>query len=225
MNGLYGDDTRIFCDTIGEQGAPYVFLLTQEDRVEYIDVLACLRAGYFCASGSLLGVDNIKTFTSASDANGFRSVYAMTGSGESIELDQLIEADQHSVCDSFTGDWSCSRTISLDGGGSYEEFVSLTMNGCDNMSLTCYRPDQDTEMESIGYLIYLGMMENGAVYAHRSWGLYSNGPGLEGAIALEGEYDYGGSFPTCTLNITELSGTPFIGERTGETAALVQSFG
>lgn len=216
VNGLYGDYVGIFCGSIGEPGAPYVFLLTKEGRVEYIDVLACLRGGYFCASGPLLGVDDVKNFTSDSDENGFPSVYAMNGNGERMELNQFIEADQHTMSDSLIGDWGCSRTVSMEDGGSYEEFVSLTLTDCDNVSLISDQTDLDQGMECRGYLTYLGMTEKGAVYAYHLWWIASNGPGIEGAIALNAEYDYSGDVPTRTLLITELGGTPLFGEQTGE---------
>ena len=225
VHGLYGDYAGIFCDTIGELGAPYIFLLTKEGRVEYIDVLACLRGEYFCAGGPLLGVDDVKDFTAASDDDGSQSIYALTGNGEKVELDQFIATDQHNMDISFTGDWGFSRTVSMDGGSSYEEFFSLTLSDCDNVVLTCYQPDLDTKMESVGHLIYLGMTEKGTVYAYRTWSIYSNGPGVEGVIALDVEYDYRAAVPTCTLTITELGGTPFIGEQTGETTVFVKSFG
>ncbi len=56
-------------------------------------------------------------------------------------------------------------------------------------------------------------------------GDYSNGPGLTGVIALDMEYDYSENSSTYTLHLTELGGTPFIGERTGDTTALGQTFG
>lgn len=225
VNGLYGDYVRIFCNTIGELGAPYVFLLTEEGRVEYIDVVKCLDYGYFCASGPLLGVSDVKKIVSDSDENGFQSVYAIAGNGERMELDQLIEDDQHNMSDSFIGDWGSSSTVSMEDGRSYEEFLSLTLTDCDNVYLAYYRPELDEVMEYNSYLTYLGMTEKGVVYAYRLWWVYSNGPGIVGVIALNTEFDYSGDFPAYTLNVSELGGTPFIGEQTGETTTLVQSFG
>lgn len=223
VNGLYGDYTQVFCGTLGELNAPYVFLLTQEGRVEYLDVLTCLQAGYYCASGPLLDVADVRSFASDTDENGLRWVYAVTGSGEKIDLYDLIEADQHAMSESLFGEWSHSRTVSTDSGGSYEEYVYLQLTGCDNFHLTFYRFDEDTEMESNGYLPYLGMTEESLVYAYRAWGRFSNGPGQSGAVALKLEYDYGIS--GYMLYVRELSGIPLIGEQIGETTALVQTFG
>ena len=197
-----------------------MFLLTEEGRVEYVDVLSCLKAGYFCASGPLLGVSDVNSIFSASDDDGFQHVYAITGSEEAIDLNRRIAADQNTMAERLVGVWGSSRTA--DGE---EKYLSLTLAGCDSFDLTCYYPGRDAETGATGYLIYLGMTADGAVYAYRSWGRYSGGPVLEGAIALNAAYDYGEIIPAFTLHITELGGTPFIGERTGETTVLAQTFG
>ena len=171
VNGLYGDYTRVFCG----MAALCVFADTG-GRVEYVDVMTCLRYGYFCAGGSLLGAEDVKDFSSDSDENGLRWVYAMTGSGERIELHDLIEADQLSMAGCFTGGWSRSRTVSMDGGGSYEEYDLLELTGRGDFDLTPYRFDQDESMGFNGYLIYLGMTEKSTVYAYRSWGITATDP-------------------------------------------------
>lgn len=221
VNGLYGDYVQIFCGVIGESDAPYVFLLTEDGRGEYIDVLTCLRARYFCASGPLFGVEDVKKFTSDSDDNGVWNVYAVARNGEKKDLRGLIEVDQHSMSDSFIGEWGCSRTVSMDGG-SYDEFVSLKLTDCENVVITSSQLDLDTVMECNGYLKYLGMMESGVVYYYQSWWIHSNGSGIEGVIALNTEYDYSENTVTCILNITELGGTLFIGEKMGEMTSFVR---
>lgn len=90
VNGLYGDYTRIFCEGIGEMGAPYLFLLTEEGRVEYINVMGCLYAGYFCANGPLLGAAQVKDFELGENEIGYQMIYAVTGSGERIDLSEMI---------------------------------------------------------------------------------------------------------------------------------------
>jgi len=65
------------------------------------------------------------------------------------------------------------------------------------------------------------MTESGAVYAYHLWRAGSNGPGLNGAVALEMWWDDDDS----VLDITELGGTPLIGYQTGDTTSLVRTFG
>ena len=64
------------------------------------------------------------------------------------------------------------------------------------------------------------MTEKGAVYAYRLWGEFSNGPGLTGVIALDQRSEFNGGDYESTLTITELGGTPFLGEQTGDTTTL-----
>lgn len=225
VDGLYGDYTKIFCATAGELGTPYVFLLTREGRVDYVDVMMCLRYGYFCASGPLLGAADVKDFSTDTDENGLPRVYAITSSGEKIELHDLTVVDQHSMGGCFTGTWTHSRAIAMDREGPREGYVLLELTDDGDFNLTSYRSHQDENLEGHGCLFYLGMTEYGAVYAYRLWGNYSNGPGLTGVIALDREYHYSEDDSTITLNVRELGGTPFLGERTGETTVLTQSVG
>lgn len=221
VNGLYGDYVQMYCGTIGPLEEPYVFLLTQEGRVEYIAVMAGLRGGYFCASGPLLGVDGVKSFSSDYDENGFPVVYAVAGSGERTDLGQLAEVDQYTMPSALLGSWNGTRT---DGDG-YEEFLSLELmdggNG-NNVRLTSWLPGEDAAMETDGHYIYRGMTEQGMVYTYRLWWVYSNGPGLEGTVALDMWWD-GSEDPT--LYVTELGGTPLFVPETGGMTALVRSYG
>lgn len=219
VNGLYSDYTQVFCGTMGEPEAPYVLLLTSEGRVEYIDVLTCLQAGYCCASGPLLGAKDVRSFTTDTDGNGLQGVYAVTGSGEKIDLYELIDADRHSLSEGLFGDWNRSYTV---GDGS-EAFCWLTLTDGGYFEQTYYTPTQDLRMEFTGDMPYLGMTEQGLVYAYRSWSVFSNGPGLSGAVALRTEYD--DNLGAYMLYVTELGGTPLVGEQTGDTTALAQTFG
>lgn len=221
VNGLYGDYIRIFCATAGEMDWPYVFLLTREGRVEYVDIVKCLKCGYFCAGGPLLGVEDVMDFTTDIDENGLQWIYAITGSGEQIELQNLTVLDQLSTNGCFAGDWSYSDATTMDSEDPRGGFYNLSVSDYNDFNLTFYRSNSGENMEANGYLTYLGMMEDGAVYAYHLWGSGSNGPGLKGAVALEMWQDADGP----VLDITELGGTPLIGEQTGDTTSLARTFG
>ena len=221
VNGLYGNYTKIICGEIGESDEPFVFLLTEEGRVDYIDVLPCLRSGYVCGGGPLLGVTNVKDLIRSS-ADGLPDICAVTKSGEQMGLWDTIAFQRYTMPDNLLNcDWSGSRSV--DG---METSYSLTLmdGNSENFFLTSYQPKTDTVMSFRGYLIYLGMTEKGAVYAYSMWWEFSNGSGLTGVVALDqrsefNEYDY-----ESTLTVTELGGTPFLGEKTGDKTTLVQSF-
>lgn len=221
VSGLYGNYTRIFCATAGEMDWPYVFLLTMEGRVEYVDIVKCLNCGYFCAGGPLFGVEDVMDFTTEIDENGLQWIYAITGSGEQIELQNLTVLDQLSMNGCFAGDWGYSDATAMDSEGPRAGFFNLSLSDYNDLGLTFYRSNSGEAMEANGYLTYLGMMENGAVYAYHLWGTGSNGPGLNGAVALE--MWQGADGPV--LDITELGGTPLIGEQAGDTTSLARTFG
>lgn len=64
-----------------------------------------------------------------------------------------------------SGGWGCTRTVSLDGVESYEEYVYLELTGYGDFNMSFDQSHQDYSMEADGYLTYLGMTEDGAVYA------------------------------------------------------------
>ncbi|MGN0372766.1 MAG: hypothetical protein ACI4F3_08125 [Enterocloster sp.] len=217
VNGLYGSYTKILCGEIGETDEPFVFLLTEEGRVDYIDILPCLRGGYFCGSGPLLGVSNVKDLIQSS-GDGFPDVCAITKSGERMGLWDTVSFQRYTMGDSLSNTtWDIDRF-----DGAIETSYSLTLlegNG-ENFLLTSYQPETDTTMNFSGNLTYLGMTEKGAVYAYWLWGEFSNGPGMTGVIALNQWFEFDGDKYESMLTVTELGGTPFLGEQTGDTMTL-----
>lgn len=222
VNGLYGSYIKIVCGEIGESDEPFVFLLTEEGRVDYIDVLPCLRSGYFCGGGPLPGVANVKDLTKSS-GDGLPDICAVTKSGEQIGLWDTVAFQRYTMPDNLLNcDWSGSR---FNGGMETSYSLALMDGNGDNFLLTSYDPETDTAMSFHGILTYLGMTEKGAVYAYWLWGEFSNGPGLTGVVALDQRSEFDGDGYESTLTVTELGGMPFLGEQTGDTTTLTQSFG
>ena len=232
VNGLYGDYTRVFCGGIGEPGAsyelPYVFLLTEEGRVEYINVIECLNAGYFCASGPLLGVADVTDFekdrtgTDESEA-GYQTIYAVTKDGERIDLDESIRCDGRNIAYDLV---DCSwETISGGVENNPELFLKNESEGLLSFELMYNVPGEEYRTGIDGYLTYLGMTEQGAVYCYVGSGIHSNGSVYQGAIALYAESDYSGEVPVTLLYVTELGGNPLFEGETGDVTVLTQTFG
>lgn len=222
VNGLYGSYTKIVCGEIGETDEPFVFLLTEEGRVDYIDVLPCLRGGYFCGGGPLPGVANVKDLTQPS-GDGLPDICAVTETGERMGLWDIVAFQRYTMgYELMNCDWCGSQSVS---GTQVSYSLTLMDGNGDNFLLTSYDPETDTAMSSHGSLAYLGMTEKGAVYAYRLWGEFSNGPGLTGVVALDQRSEFDGDGYESTLTVTELGGMPFLGEQTGDTTTLTQSFG
>ena len=216
VNGLYGNYTKILCAQIGEDDAPYVFLLTEEGRLEYINVLACLEGGTFCGGGPLLGAVDVKDLVQSS-ADGLPDVWAVTKSGEKVGLWDTASFQRYTIPASLQNSaWWNDET-----GGS----LTVSEGNGDNFNYCVFRETGSVSVEIHGTLNYLGMTEKGMVYAYRLWGAFSNGPGLTGVAAFDQQSQFSGNDYESTLTVTELGGTPLIGEQTGDTTVLMSSFG
>ncbi|SFJ05360.1 hypothetical protein SAMN02910435_01269 [Ruminococcaceae bacterium D5] len=229
VNGLYGNYTKILCAQIGEGDVPYVFLLTEEGRVEYINALACLECGYFCGSGPLLGVDGAKElvldpdrFYSEIFEKDYFDAYAVSAGGERVYLWDLVSLDGYTIPRSFCdGEWTDRSTI--DSGSEIHSLRLADGNG-DNFYDTRFNPvTASIYTESYGTLTYLGMTEKGMVYGFQSWSRFKGDTSTRGAVALSLEGLYDGS--EITLCVAELSGTPLMGEGPGSVTRFVRTYG
>ena len=224
VGGLYSSYTKIFCGEIGEADEPFVFLLTQEGWVEYIDVLSCLSCGYFCGGGPVLGVTNVKAFDLDDEpqfAPGidayYIDAYAVTAGGERLPLFDTVSFQSYTIPQKLQNSaWWNDET-----GGA----LTLSEGNGDNFNYCAFRETGSVSVEIHGTLNYLGMTEKGMVYAYRLWGAFSNGPGLTGVVAFDQRSQFNGDDYESTLTVTELGGTPLLGEQTGDTTFLMSSFG
>ena len=222
VNGLYGDYTRIFCEGIGEMGAPYLFLLTEEGRVEYINVMGCLYAGYFCANGPLLGAAQVKDFELGENEIGYQMIYAVTGSGERIDLNEMIWGNMGNIAyDLLDCSWGTGSGVE-DGP---EFFLRNDSDGFLSFELMYNVPGEEYRTGLDGSFTYLGITEQGVVYHYVGNGINSNGPVWQGAVALYVESDYSGEEPITLLYVTELGGNPLFEGETGDVTVLLQTFG
>lgn len=83
--GCNGDYQDIFVSASGQDFCPYVFLLTTEGTVEYIDIFGGLWHGCLCSGGPLYGFRDIVGFESGVYEDGFgggyETVYAVDKNG------------------------------------------------------------------------------------------------------------------------------------------------
>ena len=222
VNGLYGDYTRIFCEGIGELGTPYLFLLTEEGRVEYINVMGCLYAGYFCANGPLLGAAQVKDFELGENEIGYQIIYAVTGSGERIDLSEMIWGNMGNIAyDLLDCSWGTGSGVE-DGP---ELFLRNDSDGFLSFELMYNVPGEEYRTGLDGSFTYLGITEQGVVYHYVGNGINSNGPVWQGAVALYVESDYSGEEPITLLYVTELGGNPLFEGETGDVTVLLRTFG
>ena len=95
VTGCYSDYIKLYMGSVGQDYAPYVFLLTEEGVVEYIDVLTGARSGEMVNGGPLYGVNGIVRFESGTAydteyQSEYTTVYGITRSGERTDLMQAI---------------------------------------------------------------------------------------------------------------------------------------
>lgn len=203
VHGLYGSYTRIFCAGMGMADAPYVFLLTEEGRVEYIDVLECLTSGYFCGCGPILGAEDVVDFELATDELDLSLVYAVTGSGERVDLRDLADFQRYTLPESYCGE-SWTR---YPDDSDVVCYLTLTAGNGENFSYDIRDAETGSAYTSCdGNLAYLGMTEQGAVYGYYAWQRYSDEPGEYGAVALERRDEYGEYGWESVLYVTPLTG-------------------
>ena len=118
VSGCYGDYIKMLMTSIGQDYAPYVFLLTENGNVEYVDVISGAQCGTMANSGPLYGVNEIVKFEigTAYDADfeaEYTTVYAVSRNNEKFNLvEAMHNADPMelssligSYVSDYTGTW------------------------------------------------------------------------------------------------------------------------
>ena len=118
VNGCYGNYVKMLMTSVGQDYAPYVFLLTEDGNVEYIDVISGAQCGTMANGGPLYGVNEIVKFEigTAYDADfeaEYTTVYAVSRNDEKFNLvEAMHNADPMelssligSYVSDYTGTW------------------------------------------------------------------------------------------------------------------------
>ena len=118
VSGCYGDYIKMLMTSVGQDYAPYVFLLTEDGSVEYIDVISGAQCGTMANGGPLYGVNEIVKFEigTAYDPDfeaEYTTVYAVSRNNEKFNLVEAIHnADPMglpnligSYVSDYTGTW------------------------------------------------------------------------------------------------------------------------
>ena len=118
VSGCYGDYIKMLMTSVGQDYAPYVFLLTEDGSVEYIDVISGAQCGTMANGGPLYGVNEIVKFEigTAYDPDfeaEYTTVYAVSRDNEKYNLvEAMHNADPMglpnligSYVSDYTGTW------------------------------------------------------------------------------------------------------------------------
>lgn len=95
VSGCYSDYIKMLMTSIGQDYAPYVFLLTENGNVEYIDVISGAQCGTMVNGGPLFGINGIVRFETgtAYDAEygaEYTTVYGVSRDNEKINLMEAV---------------------------------------------------------------------------------------------------------------------------------------
>ena len=95
VSGCYGNYIKMLMTSIGQDYAPYVFLLTENGNVEYIDVISGAQCGTMVNGGPLFGINGIVRFETgtAYDAEygaEYTTVYGVSRDNEKINLMEAV---------------------------------------------------------------------------------------------------------------------------------------
>ena len=118
VSGCYGNYVKMLMTSVGQDYAPYVFLLTEDGIVEYIDVISGAQCGTMANGGPLYGVNEIVKFEigTAYDPDfeaEYTTVYAVSRNNEKFNLvEAMHNADPMglpnligSYVSDYTGTW------------------------------------------------------------------------------------------------------------------------
>lgn len=95
VSGCYSDYIKMLMTSIGQDYAPYVFLLTENGNVEYIDVISGAQCGTMVNGGPLYGINGIVRFETgtAYDAEygaEYATVYGVSRDNEKFNLMEAV---------------------------------------------------------------------------------------------------------------------------------------
>lgn len=167
--GLYSDYTDVFVGSVGQGYFPYVFLLTKEGAVEYVNLLEGLTAGFLCDGGPLGGVKDIVTFESGTveeDYGTYQTVFAVDVSGEKHDLSGPVSDADYTVPSEFLGEWTATVTHDTAEQGSYDSDYILTLSDGGGLTVQDINSEVGLYFEYTGQLNYLGTNGEGMVFGY-----------------------------------------------------------
>ena len=95
VSGCYGNYIKMLMTSIGQDYAPYVFLLTENGNVEYIDVISGAQCGTMVNGGPLFGINGIVRFETGTAYNAeygaeYATVYGVSRDNEKFNLMEAV---------------------------------------------------------------------------------------------------------------------------------------
>lgn len=187
--GLYSRYTQAILHMTSLADPPILFLLTDRGRVEYVDLVSCMRGGYLCGGGPLIGVENVKRFTlEQAPGYGGAAVFAQCADGSKVDLADALAESRQALPEDLAGSWETAIPYRWESGETAEVPCTLTLHEDGWIELLT-----DSEYMYKSTLNLLGVTEDGVVCQYR---LYpdayleeADGVPYCGTVAFRAEYD------------------------------------
>lgn len=167
--GLYSDYTDVFVGSVGQGYFPYIFLLTSEGAVEYVNLLEGMTAGFLCCGGPLGGVGDIVSFESGEveeDYGTYQTVFAVDKNGRKYDLSGPVSDADYTVPSEFLGEWTATVTHDTAEQGSYDSDYILTLSDGGGVTVQDINAEVGLYFEYTGQLNYLGTNGEGMVFGY-----------------------------------------------------------
>ncbi len=166
VKGLYSQYKDLFLATMGTQNMPYLFLVTNRNTVEVVDIARAMSYDTLCGF-PIVGISDVKRLYSAEGTNG-NSVFAENNAGNSYDLYKWIDMSRNTVIDIAAyekGIRSEEVKHVVGNGGEYYSAYNLKFKdgklNCADVSL-----DVGVEINGKGWYEFIGMNEDGLCYAY-----------------------------------------------------------
>ena len=188
VSGCFGNYRKLFVSSVGSDDNPCLFLLTDQNTVEFVRLLGGMYFGRLVNSGPLyliwdeddMTVDfpKIVDFAAGEGVNG-ATVFAVTEDGSRYDLTADLEVAESCVPCDLGGVWETS--LARSDGAFADDGMAISSH--DGMTELEFRESgEGYEVNYSGLLGYVGMDETGMVYGYTLTG--PDGNELTGALSL-----------------------------------------
>lgn len=166
--GLYSEYTDVFIGSMGQGYFPYIFLLTDKGRVEYVNLLEGLTAEFLCCGGPIGGARDVKALemgTTEEEYGTYETVFAVNSAGEKYDLSGAVSDMDWVVPQELLGTWSAEVEHDTADEPYTSDYV-LTL--ADGGGITVYDIVSGLGIynEYVGQIHYLGTNGEGMVFGY-----------------------------------------------------------
>ena len=158
--GCLGAYTGLFLGNIGSDFEPYLFLLTENGTLEYVDLFRCARYETYVCGGPVYGISGVRALSAGIEEKAdysYATVYALDSSGVKHDLPETVY-----LCDGLPYDLAGEFGCDEDG-----TWYSLSFDAVDGIHAQV--SNGDTVTNYTGFPLRLGMNEDGLIYTLDFW--------------------------------------------------------